>query len=1040
VGPLLKSLTEMQLTHSLQTPEPGSERLILLLRWSKYFAIFILAVGLLALAGWTWNIDFFKRPIPHLTAMNPMTALNFLFAAISFLLLSGDRPLYGKGRMIGKILAGLVLIVGLLRLAGPLPGLQRSVDQLFFAHRLQADQPGNPPNQMTIQTAFCFVLSGLALFLLNRKTKGGHIPAQYIALLTAMIALFSLIGYLYRVQAFYGPFSYIPMSVNTSACFLLLSLAVLLASPGMGLMKELTGTNTGSAVGRSMLPFVILLPVLLGYLRLLAYWIGLITTEFGVAVLVSSIILTFCIIIWFITRLLNKRDRQKQAAEEQLLEGEERFRLIVSSVKDYAIFMLDPYGRIVSWNEGAERIKGYKKEEIIGRNMSVFYTPDEIRRGEPHYNLLQAKKFGRFEQEGERVRKNGSVFWANVVFTALRDPNGNLLGFTKVTRDITERKRSEEQVTYLARLMEDTSDAIFSTDTSFIIRSWNKAAELLYGFSLAEVRGQSAGKILRTQMNKEMIGIIREKMIRTNYWKGEVYYLTKAGNLLTILLSASGVKNAEGQPDGFVMVCRDFTERKKMELQLQHFNRELEEQVKKKTAELIRIFERITDAFIAVDKNLCYTYLNKKAGELIHRDPASMIGKYVWDIFPDAVGSETWHAFNKALTEQRYIVNTDYYPPLDLWQENHLYPSPDGLSIFIRDITEKKRNEKEITDYKYALDQSSIVSITDEKGVIKYVNDNFCRISGYTTAELTGQHHRIIGSKHHQPEFFRKMWQTISNGEVWKGEIRNLAKDGATYWVDMTIIPFLDAKSEPYEYIALDSDITERKKAEELLDQSYQDIRQLASHLQDVREEERAGIAREIHDELGQQLTGIKMDLSWISKRKATLEDNELHQKTIAIMSLLDTTIKTVRKIATDLRPSILDDLGLVAAIEWQSQEFERRSGICTKFISSIEEFHHSSAIAIGLFRICQESLTNIARHAAASQIRISLQEEENEYILLRVEDNGKGFEFRKIGDKKTLGLLGMKERTLMMGGEFRIESEPGKGTTLFVTVPITIA
>ena len=169
------------------------------------------------------------------------------------------------------------------------------------------------------------------------------------------------------------------------------------------------------------------------------------------------------------------------------------------------------------------------------------------------------------------------------------------------------------------------------------------------------------------------------------------------------------------------------------------------------------------------------------------------------------------------------------------------------------------------------------------------------------------------------------------------------------------------------------------------------------------------------------------------------IESNcELKQKTISIMNLLDTTIKTVRRIATDLRPSILDDLGLIAAIEWQSQEFERRSGIQTEFISSIEEFNHSSAIAIGLFRICQESLTNVARHAGATRIRISLKEQQNEYILLAVEDNGKGFEVRKIGDKKTLGLLGMKERTQMMGGEFRIDSHPGKGTTLFVTVPIT--
>jgi len=363
------------------------------------------------------------------------------------------------------------------------------------------------------------------------------------------------------------------------------------------------------------------------------------------------------------------------------------------------------------------------------------------------------------------------------------------------------------------------------------------------------------------------------------------------------------------------------------------------------------------------------------------------------------------------------------------------------LQLFNEALEEQvKRKTAELTDYKYALDQFSIVSIADERGIIKYVNDNFCKISGYTAAEQIGLNHCIVVSHRHPAQFIEDLWLTISKGRVWKGEFCNEAKDKSIYWVDMTIIPFLDEKNEPYEYLILEGDITERKSAVELLSRSYQDIRQLASHLQDIREEERASIAREIHDELGQQLTGIKMDLSWIAKRKSVQDDIEVKQKSTTILNLLDTAIKTVRKIATDLRPSILDDLGLIAAIEWQCEEFERRSGITTEFKSTMPEFRYSSGIAIGLFRICQESLTNVARHAEANKICISLQEQDNENILLKIQDNGRGFEVGKIGDKKTLGLLGMRERTLMMGGEFRIESDPGKGTTLFVTVPLTTA
>jgi len=1020
----------MQLTDpSLPEPERGSRPQLLYRKWLKYLAVSVLAIAILVLIGWQWDIIYLTQAIPGSTPMAPLTALVFLLAAASILAfwrrhVAGSRVAGKTGSLlIALVLAGLVLLTGLLRITDLVPMLSGQIAILS--------------GQMTVQTGFCFIFTGLALVLIDRETKAGRVPAQYFALIVAATGLFSVLGYLYRVQPIVGVFTYIPMSLHSGLCFCFLSVAILLAHPDKGIMKELTSSDMGGHTSRSLLPLVILLPVILGYLRLMAYWKGLISTEFGVDILVSAILLAFVVIVWFNARLLNHRDEEKKAAERQLMVSEARFRLMVSSVKDYAIFMLDPSGYVISWNEGAERIKGYKKEEIIGRHMSVFYTPEEIQRGEPEHNLEQARVKGRFEQEGWRLRKDGSIFWANVVFTAVHDPQGNILGYGKVTRDITERKKVTEQISYMARLMEDTNDAIFSTDRSFVIRTWNKAAEILFGYAPEEAIGKSAGNLLRTQMDEEVIDAIHREFIESGYWKGEAYYMNKNGSTLTVLLSASGVRNPEGDLEGFVMVCRDFTERKKLELQLHQFNKELEWQVAKKTAELTGIFERVTDAFIAVDKNFCYTYLNKKAGELIQRDPASLIGKCVWDVFPDAVGSDTWYAFTKAMTEQKNLTNTDYYPPLDLWQENHLYPSPEGLSVFIRNVTEDKKREKRITDYKYALDQSSIVSVTDEKGVIKYVNDNFCRISQFTEDELIGQHHHIIGSRYHPDWLFRDMWLTISKGEVWKGEIRNKAKDGSIYWVYMTIIPFLNEKGEPFEYIALDTDISERKKAEVLLDQSYQDIRQLASHLQDIREEERAGIAREIHDELGQQLTGLKMDLSWISKRKLVQDDNEVSQKVVTTMNLLDTTIKTVRRIATDLRPSILDDLGLIAAIEWQSQEFGRRSGISTDFSSTMYEFKYASAIAIGLFRICQESLTNVARHAAASKIRISL-EEENENIQLTIRDNGEGFDTGKTGGKKTLGLLGMKERTLMMGGEFRIESLPGKGTTLIVTVPIT--
>jgi len=234
-------------------------------------------------------------------------------------------------------------------------------------------------------------------------------------------------------------------------------------------------------------------------------------------------------------------------------------------------------------------------------------------------------------------------------------------------------------------------------------------------------------------------------------------------------------------------------------------------------------------------------------------------------------------------------------------------------------------------------------------------------------------------------------------------------------------------------------DISDEKKIREQLSQSTAELRALASHLQDVREEERADMAREIHDELGQQLTGLKMDMAWVDEQLVEEGRQALQQRVKDSLQLLDHTIMTVRKIAAELRPGILDDLGLVAAVEWQAEEFEKRSGIKARFLAGMPGRRYPSAMSIGLFRICQEALTNVARHSGAKHVEIFLGYEEDQ-IVLRVSDDGRGLLPPQVGGRKTLGVLGMKERALMMGGTVEVSSEAGKGVTLIVSVPMSAA
>ena len=228
--------------------------------------------------------------------------------------------------------------------------------------------------------------------------------------------------------------------------------------------------------------------------------------------------------------------------------------------------------------------------------------------------------------------------------------------------------------------------------------------------------------------------------------------------------------------------------------------------------------------------------------------------------------------------------------------------------------------------------------------------------------------------------------------------------------------------------------ITKRKFAEETLSQSYEEIRRLTEHLQKIREEERITIAREIHDELGQQLTVLKMEVKGLNKKLNKAEDG-IKQKIRDILELLDITVKSVRRISSELRPSLLHNLGLVAAMEWHLKEFEKRSGITTIFNEPNEELELPDSLKNDLFRIFQESLTNAGKHANANKINVTL-EPKGRRLILSIEDNGQGFEKEKITAKDTLGILGMKERSQMMGGNYEISSVPGKGTIVIVAVP----
>lgn len=264
-------------------------------------------------------------------------------------------------------------------------------------------------------------------------------------------------------------------------------------------------------------------------------------------------------------------------------------------------------------------------------------------------------------------------------------------------------------------------------------------------------------------------------------------------------------------------------------------------------------------------------------------------------------------------------------------------------------------------------------------------------------------------------------------------EIEFLRKDNSRIPVEISAHLF-EFKNQP-AVLSIARDITERKRSEKERHLRSTQLRNLATRLQDIREEERSMLAREIHDELGQVLTVLKIQIVLLSNKIKTT-DPDIAKQFSELAALIDQSVGSVQRISAKLRPGILDELGLLAAIEWQAKDFEKRTGIQCKYSFPEEDIELAPEMSTAIFRILQEALTNVARHSNAERVSIYLKKAD-ESLVLEVTDNGHGISQSQIDNPKSLGLLGMKERALVLGGTFTINGLTHKGTNVKVLMPM---
>ena len=478
------------------------------------------------------------------------------------------------------------------------------------------------------------------------------------------------------------------------------------------------------------------------------------------------------------------------------------------------------------------------------------------------------------------------------------------------------------------------------------------------------------------------------------------------------------------------------------ELQQQQ-KQEEHQQTREQLREALRRYEELYHfapiSLISLDKAGMILDLNEQAGRLL-AFPIEWLRQRPFVVF---VARQDVSRFLNFLARLRQVPATET-AALELFINDRVVPvqlsigsSLRGLDVIYRlailDLSETKAIENQLKEtlnnwFSLVENAPDTIMTVDRKARITFCNRP---LWGYSTRALAGTTLTEFVSEIDRVKMEKCVAVAFDPGHSSTCEVKG-ANGDKERWYSFSFGPVQSHfKHAPTTTVTI-RDITKHKRTEESLRASREQLREFAARLDGVREEERMRVAREIHDELGQALTILKMDLAWIMSKP----QNRTHKKIKSMIAEVDQTIQKVRQIVTELRPSILDELGLSAAIEWQLSEFQERTGIRGIFESSSETLNLSRDVGAALFRVVQEGLTNVMRHAGATEVRIGIKSAKDVLSILII-DNGKGITKQQISNPKSFGIVGMKERVHRVGGQLNIYSSPGRGTRIEISTPL---
>lgn len=833
-------------------------------RISQLASLLVMAIGCIVLLGWQLDISLLKSGFPGMTAtMKANTAICFLLSGFSLRLLQNKTLTRLHYRVVQGTTAGLVIAIGLLTLSQYLFGWDLGIDEWLFRDVVSSTTPY--PGRMGVNTALNFVLMGVALLLLGRNSQRYIWLAQICSSVAALISLLALFGHIFEVDILDKLVVFTTtQALNTILTFFILHGGILSLRLQEGLMQQVTSPLLGGVVLRRLLPWATIFPATLNWFSLQGEKLGWYNAEFGYTLRSTVMVFTFSTLIWGTARILNRIDSNHQQTQAELQKLNETWEILVTErtesvrksqarfagileIANDAIISVDRAQRITLFNQGAEKIFGYKIEEVLGQPLDLL-LPEQFRNAHHQHIQQFARSSGGARRMGERGeilgrRQDGTNFPAEASISRLEIGDETL--FTVILRDISDRKQAEEelrQTTTLQKAILDSANySIISTAVDGTILTFNKAAERWLGYSAEEVVGKVTPAIVhdreevvhRAQELSVEMGISIEPGFETFVAKArlgepdeyEWSYIRKDGSRFPLLLSVTALYDAEGNIAGFLGIGNDITDRKQAEASL---------------TRLAAIVEYSADAIISKSLDGIILSWNKAAEKIFGYKAEEIIGLSIGILIP-----------SNLICEELYILETirqgekiENYETVRVRKDGQLIhisstisPLKDttgrivGASVIKRDISDRKRAERDRQQiesalrnsekqFRHAFEDASIgMAILSLDGHWLRVNPALCQIVGYSSEELLTLTFQDITYPEDLEEDLNNRRKLLAGTmSTYQREKRYFHKQGHIVWIRLNGSVVQDEQGNPLHIIAQIQDITARKEAQKTLE------------------------------------------------------------------------------------------------------------------------------------------------------------------------------------------------------------------------------